>query len=103
MVAHVTFDHAALDELCRRWRVRELALFGSAVRDDFRPTSDVDVLVSFEPDAPWSLWDVMMMRDELIALFGRPVDLVEESAIRNPIRRRSILRDKETVYATNRP
>ena len=89
----------ALTELCRRWRVTELALFGSVARGDSRPNSDVDVLVTFQPNAPWSSLDLVDMRDELVRLFGRPVDLVEESAVRNPHRRASMLRDKSVLYA----
>ena len=79
---HIPAD--TLAEFCRRWRVRELSLFGSAVRSDFQPDSDVDVLVRFDPEAPWSLWDLVTMRDELAAIFGRDVDLLEEDALRNP-------------------
>lgn len=86
-------------EFCRRWKVREFSLFGSAVRDDFGPESDVDVLVRFERDAPWSLFDFVTMRDELANLFGRDVDLVEEESLRNPFRRETVLRDKRVIYA----
>ena len=85
--------------LCRRWKVDELALFGSVVRGDFRPDSDIDVLVTFAPDAAWSLWDLMDMKEELEALFGREVDLVEKRALRNPFRRHAILSAHEVVYA----
>jgi predicted nucleotidyltransferase len=51
-----------LDELCRKWKVKELSFLGSVLRDDFGPDSDIDVLVTFQPDAPWSLWDLMEMR-----------------------------------------
>lgn len=84
---------------CRRWQITELALFGSVLREDFGPESDVDVLVTFAPDAPWSLLDLVDMAEELKALFGREVDLVEEGALRNPFRRRAILRTREVVYA----
>jgi len=66
-----------LRAFCRKWRIRELSLFGSVLRDDFGPESDVDFLVSFADDAPWSLWDFTTMRDELSVLVGRSVDLVE--------------------------
>lgn len=92
----------ALQAFCRRWRVTELALFGSALRDDFGPGSDVDVLLSFEEGAPWSLFDLLSMREELSALFGRSVDLFERKAVErsaNPYRRRSILSSSRTVYA----
>ena len=84
---------------CRRWKVTEFALFGSILREDFRPDSDVDVLVSFVPEARWSLWDLTEMQQELEAIFGRSVDLVENGTLRNPFRRQAILSTKEVVYA----
>lgn len=85
--------------LCRKWKVREMALFGSVLRPDFRPDSDVDILVTFDDDAPWSLWDLLDMRAELREVFGREVDLVERRSLENPFRRRSILRSKRVIYA----
>jgi predicted nucleotidyltransferase len=79
---------------CRRWKVRELAAFGSMLRPDFSPTSDVDLLVTFEPDAEWSLIEHELMRDELEALLSRDVDLVSREGIErsaNWIRRQMIL------------
>ena len=77
----------------------EFALIGSVLRDDFRPDSDIDILLSFEENAGWSLYDVVDMKDELKTVFGREVDLVEKEAIRNPYRRRIMLTDKEVLYA----
>lgn len=74
---NITVPADVLEAVRRRWRVRELALFGSAVREDFSPNSDVDVLVSFDEGPPWSLWELITMQSELAELFGRPVDLVE--------------------------
>lgn len=85
-------------DFCRRWQVQELSLFGSVLRADFGPHSDVDVLVSFQPDAPWSYWEWPQMTDELAALFGRPVDLVEKETLRNPFRRHEILRTRRVIY-----
>ena len=76
--ANIPIPPDALEAFCQKWRVRELSLFGSVLRDDFGPDSDVDVLVSFDEDAPWSLWDLIGMQDELAELFGRRVDLVEK-------------------------
>ena len=91
---------AALVELCRRFNVRRLDLFGSAARGEFKPdSSDLDFLVSFEPDAGWDLWDLVTMRDELIAAAGREVDIVVKEALRNPYRRREILAHREIVHA----
>ena len=90
----------ALSDLCRRWLISELSVFGSVARGSSRADSDIDLLVTFRPDAPWSTLDLADLREELMKLFGRNVDLVEEKAIRNPYRRQSILRDKSVLYAT---
>jgi predicted nucleotidyltransferase len=86
-------------DFCRLWKVKEFALFGSVLRGDFGPESDVDVLVTFEPDAGISLFDLGAMQQELEAMFGRHVDLVEEAGVRNPFRRRSILSSRKVLYA----
>ena len=96
----LTVPRDAIADFCRRWRVTEFALFGSAVRDDFGPQSDVDVLVRFEADAGWSLFDLVTMQDELADLFGRKVHLVEAEGLRNPFRRDEIMRTREVVYAS---
>ena len=88
-------------DFCRRWKISEFSLFGSALREDFGPESDVDVLVAFAPDARWSLVDLDRMEEELASVFGRPVDLVERRAIeqsKNYIRRKHILGSAEAVY-----
>jgi hypothetical protein len=97
----VRISRQAIAEFCRRWKIRELSLFGSILRDDFRPDSDVDVLVAFEPDAGWMSEDLLEMKQELEALFKRPVDLVEKHLVEmspNYIRRGHILSHKETLY-----
>jgi hypothetical protein len=88
-----------LTDLCRRWQISELSVFGSVARGSSRDDSDIDLLVSFRPDAPWSTLDLVDLREELATLFGRSVDLVEERAIRNPYRKATILRDKSVLYA----
>jgi hypothetical protein len=99
MNRQVQLDHDALEAFCRKWRIRELSLFGSALRDDFGPDSDLDFLVSFEPEAALDLFDLAEMKEELEAHYGRPVDLVEKEALRNPWRKREILRTREVIYA----
>jgi hypothetical protein len=74
-------------------------LFGSVLRDDFNRASDIDVLISFAPETRYSLFDLADMREELKALFGREVDLVEKEALRNPFRRKHILQNMEVLYA----
>jgi len=90
-----------LTDFCRRWQISEVALFGSALRDDFGPESDIDLLVTFLPDARWSLLDLVRMQYELEDLLGRKVDLIERAAIErssNWIRRREILGTARTIY-----
>jgi len=90
----------SIEAFCRRWKVTEFSLFGSALREDFGPESDVDVLVRFEAGAAWSLFDLVDMQEELAGLFGRPVHLVEAEALRNPFRRDEIMRTREVLYAS---
>jgi uncharacterized protein len=83
-------------------RISELAIFGSAVHDDFRDDSDVDVLVTFETPAQWTLFDLGHMEDELSGIFGRKVDTVDRGGVeesKNYVRRRAILDSAQTVYA----
>jgi len=89
-----------LRPFCRKWKIKELSLFGSVLRNDFRPDSDVDVLVAFAPDAQWSLLDLPRMQNELSEIMGRTVDLVDLNGLRNPFRRREILANREVVYAS---
>ena len=93
---------AEISEFCRRWQVSELALFGSVLRDDFGPESDLDVLITFSPDADWGLLDHYQMEQELVTLLGRDVDLLTRRAVeqsRNWLRRREILSTAQVVYA----
>jgi hypothetical protein len=95
----VQLDREALAAFCQKWRIRELSIFGSALREDFGPESDLDFLVSFEPGAPWDLFDLVEMKEELETHYGRSVDLVEKEALRNPWRKREILKTREVIYA----
>lgn len=89
-------------EFCRKWRITELSLFGSAARGALGPESDVDVLVRFDPTAPWTMLDVMRAKGELELMLGRPVDLIERPALErhhNPWLRHEILGTARVVYA----
>jgi predicted nucleotidyltransferase len=99
---HIEVPKDAIAGFCRRWQVSEYYLFGSVLRDDFRPDSDIDVLVRFAPQARHSVFDRMRMEAELAKLFGRKVDLVDRSVLEqspNYIRRRHILESAERIYA----
>lgn len=96
---HVPIDRDKIAEFCRRWSITELSLFGSVLRDDFRTDSDVDVLVTFAPDVPRTLPDLVTMEEELEGMFGRKVDLVDKKGLCNPFRRHEILTSRQVVYA----
>jgi len=88
-------------EFCRRNHIHSFALFGSVLRDDFRPDSDVDVLIEFEPGQESGLFELVGMQDELSEILGRKVDMVERKAVEkseNYIRRRHVLNSLEQVY-----
>jgi predicted nucleotidyltransferase len=99
MNATIRLDRVALAAFCRKWKIRELSIFGSALRDDFGPESDLDFLVSFEPDATVDIDALLDMQEELEARFDRPVDVVEKEALRNPWRKHEILKTREVIYA----
>ncbi len=94
----IDYQKDQLLDFIRRWKVTEFALFGSVLREDFDPESDVDVLVSFSPAARWSLFDLISMQQELEEIFRREVDLVERESLRNPFRRRAILDKMKVIY-----
>jgi predicted nucleotidyltransferase len=94
-------DPAKLKAFCEKWKIVEFALFGSVLRDDFGPDSDIDVLVDFAPDGEWTLLNIVEMEDELRKLFGREVDLVLRKTMeshKNIERRNRILGSARTVY-----
>lgn len=95
----IEISEEKIEDFCRRWKITEFALFGSILRSDFTPTSDVDVLVAFERDAGWSLSDLVEMQEELKGMLDREVNLVERASLRNPFRRREILRNMKVIYA----
>jgi predicted nucleotidyltransferase len=88
-----------VEAFCRKWKVREFALFGSVLRHDFGPGNDVDVLIEFAEDAHWSLYEWVDMQEELKALFGREVHLASKRGLRNPFRKHEILSTREVIYA----
>jgi predicted nucleotidyltransferase len=102
MALSLSWPADRIEEFCRRWKIVELSLFGSALRADFRPDSDVDLLVRFAPDADWSLLDHARMERELSEILGREVDLVSRTAVEaspNWIRRQEILKTARPLYA----
>ena len=102
MVKDINIRQENITDFCHRWKINEFALFGSVLRDDFGPESDIDVLVTFASDAGWSLLDHVDMQDELKTIFKRNVDLISKRGIErsnNHIRRKEILESAEVIYA----
>jgi uncharacterized protein len=85
---------------CQHWKIVEFAVFGSVLRDDFRPDSDIDVLVTFASNDGWSLFDLMNLQRELESMVRRSVDLLEKRDLKNPFRRAEILRTYQVIYAS---
>jgi len=95
----ITLPREAIEAFCLKWKISEMALFGSVLSEEFCAESDIDILVSFKDDAGWSLFDFVDMIDELERIFGRKVDLVEKDSLRNPFRKERILSSNEVIYA----
>lgn len=95
-------DWEAIAQFCKTRKITEFSLFGSVLRDNFRPDgekpSDIDVLVVFDPASTWNLFDVMEMERELEALFRRKVDFTFKKNLVNPYRRDAILKTYQVVY-----
>lgn len=95
----IEIPNNSVKEFCRRWKINELSIFGSALRSKLRPDSDLDILVSFAEDAEWSILDHARMSEELSTLLGRNVDIVEAVTLNNPFRRHEILSTRQVIYA----
>ena len=98
----IDLDTEAVQAFCRKWKITELCVFGSILRDDFRPESDVDFLADFDDDAEWDLFDHMDMEDELAGIVGRPVDLLTKYSVetsQNRFYKKEILSTAEPVVA----
>lgn len=98
----ISLPQEALNAFCRKWKIQELSLFGSVLRDDFGPDSDIDFLVRFRPEAEWGLWDRAAMQQELMDLLDRRVDVVNKTALErgtNSVRKQHILNHAKVIYA----
>ena len=105
IASKVAINENQISEFCQRWQITEFSLFGSVLRDDFRPeSSDIDVLISFAPDTHWTLFDWAEMEDEIQQIFQRKVDLVSRRGLersRNEQRRQAILDSAQVIYAAS--
>ena len=99
----IDISQEQIADFCQRWQISELALFGSVLRDDFGPGSDLDILVTFAPGAKWGLLDHVKMEQELAGLLHCKVDLLTKRAVErspNQLLRREILGTAEVIYGT---
>lgn len=96
----ITLPEEAIADICNRWKIAKFYLFGSILRSDFRSDSDIDVMVEFSADAHWG-WDIVLIKNELEAIFNRKVDLITKKSIEesnNWIRQKEILSTARLVY-----
>jgi predicted nucleotidyltransferase len=98
-MARITLDPAVVADLCSRYAIQEISLFGSVTRDDFRPDSDVDILVEFAPGAQIGLFDLIQIKEELSSSIGREVDLVTMGML-SPFFRGDVLAQREVIYVS---
>jgi hypothetical protein len=99
---NLEIDESTIADFCRRWKIKQLAVFGSAAAGVLRPDSDIDLLVTFDTDADWTMFDHYRMENELAELFARDVDLVNVRALEenpNRIYRQQILKSAKLIYA----
>ncbi|MCL1865675.1 MAG: nucleotidyltransferase domain-containing protein [Spirochaetes bacterium] len=94
----ILFNYNDIVNLCKKYYIIELSIFGSSIRDDFTQNSDVDILVSFEHNSKITLFDIMELEKEFSLLLNREVDIVEKESLKNPIRKKRILSTREIIY-----
>ena len=102
-VNNIIIQEEKLNEICSNFSIKELSLFGSALRSDFSSESDIDLLVEFKPDSGISLFDLVDLKKEFEKVFGREVDIVSKNAIkrsRNHLRKKGILENYKVIYAS---
>ncbi|GAB4381370.1 MAG: nucleotidyltransferase family protein [Elainellaceae cyanobacterium] len=97
----IQLPQQALAAFCQKWKIKEMSFFGSVLREDFRPDSDIDIMVSFEDNSTWGILEFARMKRELKTLLGREVDLLTKKSIEqshNWIRRQEILGTAQVIY-----
>jgi predicted nucleotidyltransferase len=95
----IFFNYSDIENICKKYYIKELSIFGSSIRNDFNDNSDIDILVSFNTNSNINLFDIMDLEKEFSQLLKREVDIVEKEALKNPIRKNRILSTREIIYA----
>ena len=94
----IVFSYDDIERICKKYKIIEVSIFGSSLREDFKDDSDVDILIEYSPNAEISLFDEIDISDELSELVNREVHLTDIEELKNPIRRKCILETREVVY-----
>jgi predicted nucleotidyltransferase len=95
---NIKISDVSIRKFCKRWHIKEFSLFGSVLRDDFRPDSDIDILVTFKKGHRLNLASYLKMLDELSHLFRHTIDFVDRKNLINPFRKHEILKTRQIVY-----
>ncbi|MDR2755102.1 MAG: nucleotidyltransferase domain-containing protein [Planctomycetaceae bacterium] len=95
----IFLNYDDIENICKKYHINELSIFGSSIRDDFNADSDIDILVSFNNNSNINLFDIMNLEREFAQLLKRDVDIVEKESLKNPIRKTRILATREIIYA----
>jgi len=96
----VFFNYQEMVQLCKRYCITELSVFGSAIRDDFTPESDVNILVSFKKESNVSLFDMVELEGEFSQLLDKKANVVERESLRSPVRKHKIMSTRKIIYTT---
>ncbi len=99
LINKIFISEKEIEEFSKKWGIQELSLFGSILREDFSPESDIDILISFNPKSNINLFDLVTIQNELQNLFDRKIDIIEKKAIKNPFRKDEILNNHRVIYA----
>ena len=95
----IEIQDSIIISLAKKYRIKELSFFGSVLRENFQQDSDIDILVQFDEEADYSLFDLFEIKEEFENALGREIDLIEKGSLRNPYRRDNILRNARVIYA----
>ena len=95
----ILFDFNQIKKICDQYKIQELSIFGSSLREDFNKNSDIDILVSFKKEAEISLFDIIDIENKISSILDRKIDLIEKESLKNPIRKKNILNTIEVIYA----
>ena len=94
----INFNNSQIADVCKKYGIKEMSLFGSILSNRFSDKSDVDVMITFLPQLHRSYFDLLEIKEQLSDIMGRDIDLVEKEAIKNPYRRKRILNNLQVIY-----